>query len=485
MGQSMNSNNTKFYIDGVWVAPAVPKLFDLVNPASEDVIGQISLGSTQDVDLAVIAARKAFAMYSQTSKQERLTFLRRIIESYKARFDDIAAAITEEMGSPLWFSKKVQVQTALDHFEQACRVLEAYEFEHMMGSTRIVREPIGVCGFITPWNWPVNQVASKLAPALAAGCTVVVKPSEMAPLSSIILAEVIHDAGLPKGVFNLVNGDGPTVGHAISAHRDIDLVSFTGSTRAGVLVAQAAAESVKRVQQELGGKSANILLPDVDLTKAVPAGVMRSFTNSGQSCQAPTRMLVHRDQMDEAIRIAKATADAVIVGSPYDDNTQLGPLISRSQFERVQKLIETGIAEGATVVSGGPGRPPGLNRGYYVRPTIFAHVTPDMTLAHQEIFGPVLVMMSYEDEEDAVAIANGTVYGLAGYVWSGDLATARRVGARLRAGRIYLNNAPHGKAQDVEAPFGGYKQSGNGRECGVFGLEEFLEIKAVIGYDAA
>lgn len=481
----MNSNNTKFYIDGVWVAPAVPKLFDLVNPASEDVIGQISLGSTQDVDLAVIAARKAFAMYSQTSKQERLTFLRRIIESYKARFDDIAAAITEEMGSPLWFSKKVQVQTALDHFEQACRVLEAYEFEHMMGSTRIVREPIGVCGFITPWNWPVNQVASKLAPALAAGCTVVVKPSEMAPLSSIILAEVIHDAGLPKGVFNLVNGDGPTVGHAISAHRDIDLVSFTGSTRAGVLVAQAAAESVKRVQQELGGKSANILLPDVDLTKAVPAGVMRSFTNSGQSCQAPTRMLVHRDQMDEAIRIAKATADAVIVGSPYDDNTQLGPLISRSQFERVQKLIETGIAEGATVVSGGPGRPPGLNRGYYVRPTIFAHVTPDMTLAHQEIFGPVLVMMSYEDEEDAVAIANGTVYGLAGYVWSGDLATARRVGARLRAGRIYLNNAPHGKAQDVEAPFGGYKQSGNGRECGVFGLEEFLEIKAVIGYDAA
>lgn len=485
MGQSMNSNNTKFYIDGFWVPPAVPKLFDLVNPATEDVIGQISLGSAQDVDRAVAAARKAFATYSQTSRQERLTLLRRIIESCNERFDDIAAAITEEMGSPLWFSKKVQVQTALDHFEQASRVLETYEFEHMMGGTRIVREPIGVCGFITPWNWPVNQVASKLAPALAAGCTVVVKPSEMAPLSSIILAEAIHDAGLPKGVFNLVNGDGPTVGHAIAAHPDIDLVSFTGSTRAGILVAQVAAESVKRVQQELGGKSANILLPDVDLTKAVPAGVMRSFTNSGQSCQAPTRMLVHRDQMEEAIRIAKATADAVIVGSPYDDKTQLGPLISRSQFERVQKLIETGIGEGATVVSGGPGRPPGLNRGYYVRPTIFAHVTPDMTLAQQEIFGPVLVMMSYKDEDDAVAIANGTVYGLAGYVWSGDLATARRVGARLRAGRIYLNNAPHGKAQDVEAPFGGYKQSGNGRECGVFGLEEFLEIKAMIGYDAA
>jgi aldehyde dehydrogenase (NAD+) len=482
---SNNNNNTKFYIDGVWVSPVVPKLFDLVNPATEETIGAISLGSSRDVDRAVIAARKALAAYSQTSKQERLAFLRKIIASYKERFDDIARAITEEMGSPLWFSKKVQVQTALDHFEETCRVLEAYEFEHMMGGTRIVREPIGVCGLITPWNWPVNQVASKLAPALAAGCTVVVKPSEMAPLSSIILAEVLHDAGLPKGVFNLVNGDGPTVGHAIASHPDIDLVSFTGSTRAGILVAQTAALSVKRVSQELGGKSANILLPDVDLSKAVPAGVMRSFTNSGQSCQAPTRMLVHQDQMDEAIELARKAADAVIVGSPYDDKTQLGPLISKTQFERVQKLIETGIAEKATVVAGGAGRPAGLNRGYYVRPTIFAHVTPTMTLAQQEIFGPVLVMMSYKDEDDAVEIANGTVYGLAGYVWSSDIAKARRVGARLRAGRIYLNNAPHGKAQDVEAPFGGYKQSGNGRECGVFGFEEYLEVKAVIGYDAA
>lgn len=480
----MNSNNTKFYIDGAWVAPVVPQPFDLINPATEEAIGQISLGSAVDVDRAVAAARMAFATFSQTSKQERRSVLRRIIESYNARFDDIAAAITEEMGSPLWFSKKVQVQTALDHFEQAYRVLEAYEFEHMMGGTRIVREPFGVCGFITPWNWPVNQVASKLAPALAAGCTVVVKPSEIAPLSSIILAEVMHDAGLPKGVFNLVNGDGPTVGQAIAAHPDVDLVSFTGSTRAGILVAKAAAESVKRVHQELGGKSANILLPDVDLTKAVPAGVMRSFTNSGQSCQAPTRMLIHQDQMNEAIRIAKAAAEAIVVGSPYAADTQLGPLISRLQFDRVQKMIETGVAEGATLVCGGPGRPAGLNRGYYVRPTIFAHVTPNMTLAQQEIFGPVLVMMSYKDEDDAVEIANGTVYGLAGYVWSGDIVNARRVGARLRAGRIYLNNAPHGKAQDVEAPFGGYKQSGNGRECGVFGLEEFLEIKAVIGFNA-
>jgi aldehyde dehydrogenase (NAD+) len=486
MGEPMNknNNNTRFYIDGAWVSPVVPKLFDLVNPATEESIGAISLGSADDVDRAVIAARKAFATYSQTSKRERLAFLRKIIICYKARFDDIARAITEEMGSPLWFSKKVQVQTALDHFEEACRVLEAYEFEHMMGGTRIVREPIGVCGLITPWNWPVNQVASKLAPALAAGCTVVVKPSEMAPLSSIILAEVLHDSGLPKGVFNLVNGDGPTVGHAIASHPDIDLVSFTGSTRAGILVAQTAAATVKRVAQELGGKSANILLPDVDLAKAVAAGVMRSFTNSGQSCQAPTRMLVHRDQMDQAIEIARKTADAVFVGSPYDDKTQLGPLISKTQFERVQKLIETGIAEKATVVCGGPGRPAGLNRGYYVRPTIFAHVTPTMTLAQQEIFGPVLVMMSYKDEDDAVEIANGTVYGLAGYVWSSDIAKARRIGARLRAGRIYLNNAPHGKAQDVEAPFGGYKQSGNGRECGVFGFEEYLEVKAVIGYDA-
>jgi aldehyde dehydrogenase (NAD+) len=481
----MNDNNTKFYIDGAWVNPAVAKLFDLISPATEEVIGQISLGSAVDVDRAVAAARRAFAGYSQTSKQERLSFLRRIIEAYKARFDDMAAAITEEMGSPLWFSKKVQVQTALEHFEQAHRVLEAYEFEYMMGATRIVRESFGVCGLITPWNWPVNQVASKLAPALAAGCTVVVKPSEIAPLSSIILAEVLHAAGLPNGVFNLVNGDGPTVGQAIAAHPDIDLVSFTGSTRAGVMVAKAAADSVKRVHQELGGKSANILLPDVDLTKAVPAGVMRSFTNSGQSCQAPTRMLVQEDQMDRAIDVARQTAAAVVVGSPLAADTQLGPLISRTQFDRVQHLIEVGMAEGATVVCGGPGRPAGLNRGYYVQPTIFAHVTPTMTLAQQEIFGPVLVMMSYKDEDDAVEIANGTVYGLAGYVWSGDLARARRVGARLRAGRIYLNNAPHGKAQDVEAPFGGYKQSGNGRECGLFGLEEYLEIKALIGYEAA
>lgn len=479
------NNNSKFYIDGAWVNPAVAKSFDLFSPATEEVIGQISMGSAVDVDRAVVAARRAFPKYSQTSKQERLSLFDRIIAAYEARFDDIAIAITEEMGSPLWFSKKVQAPTALEHFKELRRVLETYDFEYMMGSTRIVREGFGVCGFITPWNWPVNQVASKLAPALAAGCTAVVKPSEMAPLSSIILAEILHEAGVLKGVFNLVNGDGVSVGQAIASHPDIDLVSFTGSTRAGILVAKAAADSVKRVHQELGGKSANILLPDVDLKKAVPAGVMRSFTNSGQSCQAPTRMLIHETRMQEAVAIAKQTAEAVIVGAPLAAETQLGPLISRTQFDRVQKLIETGIKEGANLVCGGLGRPAGLNRGYYVRPTIFSNVTPEMTIAQQEIFGPVLVMMSYKDEDDAIGIANGTVYGLAGYVWSADIATARRIGARLRAGRIYLNNAPHGKAQDVEAPFGGYKQSGNGRECGIFGLEEFLEIKAILGYEAA
>jgi aldehyde dehydrogenase (NAD+) len=479
------NNNAKFYIDGAWVNPTVAKPFGLISPATEEVIGEISMGSSADIDRAVVAAKAAFPKFSLTSRQERLALFDRIIAAFESRFEDMAAAITEEMGSPLLFSKKVQVPTPLEHFKELHRVLETYEFEYMMGSTRIVREAFGVCGFITPWNWPVNQVASKLAPALAAGCTVVVKPSEMAPLSSIILAEVLHDAGVPKGVFNLVNGDGATVGQAIAAHPDIDLVSFTGSTRAGILVAKAAANSVKRVHQELGGKSANILLPDVDLKKAVPAGVMRSFTNSGQSCQAPTRMLVHESQMDEAVGIAKQTAEAVVVGSPLAPETQLGPLINQTQFDRVQKFIQIGIAEGARLVCGGPGRPAGLNRGYYVRPTIFADVKPEMTLAQQEIFGPVLVMMSYKDEDDAIRIANGTPYGLAGYVWSGNLDTSRRIGARLRAGRIYLNNAPHGKAQDVEAPFGGYKQSGNGRECGIFGLEEFLEIKAVIGYEAA
>jgi aldehyde dehydrogenase (NAD+) len=478
-------HNMQFYIDGEWVDPTNPVFLDVINPATESAIGRISLGGAADVDLAVKAARRAFPAYSQTTRAERLDVLRRIISVFEARFDDVAEAITEEMGSPLWFSKQIQTDTALAHFKQALIVLRDYEYDRMLGTTRVTREPIGVCGLITPWNWPVNQIASKLAPALAAGCTVVVKPSEVAPLSPIILAEILHEAGIPKGVFNLVNGDGPTVGHAISSHPDVDMVSFTGSTRAGIQVAKDAADTVKRVCQELGGKGANIILRGADLETAVSAGVMRCFTNSGQSCQAPTRMLVHQGQINEAIKIAKATAESIVVGDPRDGNTRLGPVVSQLQFDRIQNLIRAGIEEGATVVTGGPGRPRGLNCGFYVQPTIFSNVRPEMTIAQQEIFGPVLSMIAYTNEDEAVRIANGTVYGLSGYVFAGDLAHAREVGARLRAGRIYLNGAPHNGLQDVVAPFGGYKQSGNGREAGVFGFEEFLESKALLGYEAS
>jgi len=474
-------NDTKFYIDGQWVEPITPNLFDVINPAVEDVAGQISLGSSADVDRAVTAARRAFATFSQTSKDERLALLRRIIDRYQARLDELACAMTLEMGSPITFSREVQATNALGHFKQMVEVLETYELERFMGGTLIRREPIGVCGLITPWNWPLNQITAKLAPALAAGCTVVLKPSEIAPLSAIVFTEVLHEAGVPKGVFNLVNGDGPTVGEAISRHPDIDMVSFTGSTRAGILVAKAAADTVKRVAQELGGKSANIILPDADLAKAVPAGVLRCFTNTGQSCQAPTRMLVHRSQRDEAVAIARQAVETVRVGDPLNAKTTMGPLVSKAQFDKVQGLIERGIQEGATVVCGGAGRPAGFNRGYFVRPTVFADVTPAMTIAREEIFGPVLSMLSYDSEDEAVAMANATTYGLAGYVQSGDIGHARRVGAQLRAGRVYLNGAP----ADQSVPFGGYKQSGNGREHGVFGFEEFLEVKAVLGYQTA
>jgi aldehyde dehydrogenase (NAD+) len=375
----------------------------------------------------------------------------------------------------------VQTVNALTHFKEMISVLKSYEFERFMGGTLIRREPIGVCGLITPWNWPLNQVTSKLAPVIATGCTAVLKPSEIAPLSTVLLAEILHDAGVPMGVFNLVNGDGPTVGEAISNHPDIDMVSFTGSTRAGILVAKGAATTVKRVVQELGGKSANILLPDADLEKAVPAGVLRCFTNTGQSCQAPTRMLVHRSQRDAAVALARNAIDQVKVGDPLDPKTTMGPLVSKAQFDKVQGLIERGIREGATLVCGGVGRPADFNRGYFVRPTVFADVTPDMAIAKEEIFGPVLSMMAYESEDEAVTIANGTSYGLAGYVQGKDIERVRRVAARIRAGRIYLNGAP----VDRSVPFGGYKQSGNGREHGVFGFEEYLEVKAVLGYQTA
>jgi len=474
-------NNTKFYIDGAWVDPLTPHLFDVINLATEEVAGQISLGSSADVDRAVAAARRAFTTYSQTSRDERLALLQRIIDGFEARNAELARAMTAEMGSPITFSNEVQTVNALTHFKEMIAVLKSYEFERFMGGTLIRREPIGVCGLITPWNWPLNQVTSKLAPAIAAGCTTVLKPSEIAPLSAILFAEILHEAGVPKGVFNLVNGDGPTVGEAISNHPDIDMVSFTGSTRAGILVAKGAATTVKRVVQELGGKSANILLPDADLEKAVPAGVLRCFTNTGQSCQAPTRMLVHRARRDAAVALARKAADQVLVGDPLDPETTMGPLVSKAQFDKVQGLIERGIREGATLICGGVGRPAGFNRGYFVRPTVFADVTPEMAIAKEEIFGPVLSMMSYQSEDEAVAIANGTTYGLAGYIQGRDIERVRRVAERIRAGRIYLNGAP----VDRSVPFGGYKQSGNGREHGVFGFEEYLEVKAVLGYQTA
>ena len=475
------SNNTKFYIDGAWVDPVTPHLFDVINPATEEVAGQISLGSSADVDHAVVAARRAFCSYSQTSRDERLALLQRIIEGFEARSDELARTMTAEMGSPITFSNEVQTVNALTHFKEMISVLKSYEFERFMGGTLIRREPIGVCGLITPWNWPLNQVTSKLAPAIAAGCTAVLKPSEIASLSAILFAEILHDAGVPKGVFNLVNGDGPTVGEAISNHPDIDMVSFTGSTRAGILVAKGAATTVKRVVQELGGKSANIVLPDADLEKAIPAGVLRCFTNTGQSCQAPTRMLVHRSQRDAAVALARKAADQVRVGDPLDPKTTMGPLVSKAQFDKVQGLIERGIQQGANLVCGGTGRPAGFNRGYFVRPTVFADVTTDMAIAKEEIFGPVLSMMTYDSEDEAVAIANNTTYGLAGYVQGRDIDRVRRVAERIRAGRIYLNGA----AVDRSVPFGGYKQSGNGREHGVFGFEEYLEVKAVLGYQTA
>jgi aldehyde dehydrogenase (NAD+) len=475
------SNDLKFYIDGEWVDPVTPKLWDVINPATEEVAGRISLGSAADVDRAVAAARRAFPAYSQTGREDRIALLKRIVALCEAKTDALARLMTVEMGSPITFSKQTQTVVGLSHFKEMISVLGGYEFERFMGGTLLRREAIGVCGLITPWNWPLNQVTAKLAPALAAGCTVVLKPSELAPLSTILFMEILHEAGVPKGVVNLVNGDGATVGEAISGHPDIDMVSFTGSTRAGILVAKAAANNVKRVVQELGGKSANIVLPDADLAKVVPAGVLRCFTNSGQSCQAPTRMLVHRSQQEEAFGYARKAVEQVRLGDTLDPATTMGPVVSRAQFDKIQGLIDSGVRDGATVVCGGPGRPSEFNRGYYVRPTVFGNVTPGMAIAQQEIFGPVLSIMPYDSEEQAVEIANATTYGLAGYVQGRDIDRVRNVAAKLRAGRIYMNGAP----AEASIPFGGYKQSGNGRELGVFGLEEYLEVKAVLGYQTA
>jgi aldehyde dehydrogenase (NAD+) len=468
-----------FYIDGRWVAPVESRTFDVINPATEDVYGRISLGSAADVDRAVAAAKRAFETFSQTSREDRVGLLESILEVYKRRYDDVANAIMNEMGAPWSLAKNAQAASGPQHIKAAIRTLKSFEFSEKRGSTLIVREPIGVCGLITPWNWPINQIAVKAAPAQAAGCTMVLKPSEIAPIDAIIFAEILDEAGVPAGVFNLVNGDGPGVGTALAQHPDIAMVSFTGSTRAGVQVAQNAAPTVKRVAQELGGKSANIILDDADFAKEIAEGAANCFENTGQSCDAPSRMLVPRERLDEATAIAARVAEATIVGDPTAADTEVGPLVSRNQWEKVQGLIQQGIDEGARLAAGGTGLPEGLSKGWFVKPTVFSDVSNDMTIAREEIFGPVLSIIPYEDEEEAIRIANDTPYGLSGYISSGNLERARRVAARLRTGMVHINSA----SLDSMAPFGGYKQSGNGREWGPHGMLEFLETKSIYGYE--
>jgi len=468
----------KFYIDGQWVEPVKAKTLDVINPATEQAAGTISLGSSADVDKAVAAARRAFESYSRTTREERMALLGKIIAVYQRRIDDMAQAISEEMGAPLaTIAKPLQAPAGLGHFMVALGVLKDFEFEKQQGTTGIVREPVGVCGMITPWNWPANQIACKVAPALAAGCTMVLKPSEIAPFSGHVLAEILHEAGVPKGVFNLVDGDGPTVGAALSSHPDIDMVSFTGSTRAGILVDKAAADTVKKVALELGGKSPNIILEGAPLQAAVGHGVMVMMNNTGQSCNAPSRMLVPRKHLAEAEAIAKAVAAQIVTGDPGDPKTTMGPQASEAQWRKVQGLIEKGQQEGAKVVCGGTGRPDGLTRGYYTKPTIFSNVRNDMTIAREEIFGPVLCILPYDTEEEAIRIANDTPYGLSAYVFGDTPEHARKVGSRIRAGNVHINGA----SLDVCGSFGGYKQSGLGREWGAFGFEEFLEVKSVFG----
>jgi aldehyde dehydrogenase (NAD+) len=473
------SDKLKFYIDGQWVDPVTPRQHDVINPATEEPIGKISLGSKADVDKAVAAARRAFESYSRTSKDERVALMQKILAVYQKRLPEIAQAISQEMGAPTWLAQAAQAPAGLAHFAEALRLLQSYEFERSMDGTRILREPVGVCGLITPWNWPINQIACKVAPALAVGCTMVLKPSELAPMNAMLLAEVLHEAGVPKGVFNLVNGDGPGVGTALSSHPGVDMMSFTGSTRAGILVSKGAADTVKRVALELGGKSPNVILDDADLQRAVSSGMIQMVTNSGQSCNAPSRMLVPRAKHDQAAEIAAATARAIKVMAPEAaERGAIGPLANANQFQKVQTLIQKGIDEGAKLMAGGTGRPEGFNRGFYVKPTVFADVNNDMTIAREEIFGPVLSILPYEDEEDAIRIANDTEYGLSSYVQSGSIERARKVARRIRAGNVHINGA----GADFKAPFGGYKKSGIGREWGEFGLEEFLETKAAFGW---
>ena len=470
-----------FYIGGQWLAPTQPKAFDVINPATEEVAGVISLGSAADVERAVGAARHAFESYSQSAPAERRALLERILAVYKRRYAEIADAISVEMGAPTKLAHGSQAGLGVGHLTTMIEVLQSFQFEQRQGAARLVFEPIGVCGLITPWNWPINQVTAKVVPALAAGCTMVLKPSEYSPLSAILWAQVLDEAGTPAGVFNLVNGLGPEVGAALAAHPDVDMVSFTGSTRAGTEVAHAAAATVKRVHQELGGKSPNVILDDADFERAVKVSVQHVFQNSGQSCNAPTRLLVPAERLAAVEALAKQVAQKVVVGDPQSPDTQVGPVVSKIQFERVERYIAKGIGEGAKLLIGGEGRPPGLARGYYVRPTIFSDVRNDMVIAREEIFGPVLCIIPYQDEEEAVRIANDTPYGLAAYVWSGNTARGARVGRRIRAGQVVIN----GQRGDMNTPFGGFKMSGNGREWGEAGLRDFLEIKAVVGADAA
>ena len=470
----------QFYIDGKWVDPVGGRSHDVINPATEEVCGHISLGSEADADRAVAAAVAAAPAWAASSREERRALLKRILEVFARRHDDVARAIMEEMGAPWKLAKHAQAASGPQHIGAAYEALETFAFEERHGTTAIVKEPIGPAALITPWNWPINQVAVKVAPALAAGCTMVLKPSELAPFSAMIFAEILDEAGTPAGVFNLVHGDGPTVGSRLATHPDIAMVSFTGSTRAGIAVAQNAAPTVKRVAQELGGKSPNVILDDADLAVAVKGGVRGCFDNSGQSCNAPTRMFVPRKLLGQANEIALATAGKTVVGDPAAEGTHLGPVVSKAQWDKIQGLIQAGIDEGATLLAGGTGRPDGLPRGYYVRPTVFTDVDNGMTIAREEIFGPVLCIIPYDSEEDAIRMANDTPYGLSGYVSSSNLERARRVAARLRTGMVHINGA----ARDAQAPFGGYKQSGNGRERGPHGIHEFLELKSVYGFEA-
>ncbi len=470
-------NLGRFYIGGEWVAPLSAERLGVENPATEEIVGQVALGSTADSDRAVAAARAAFDGWTMVPVAERIALVQRILDEYNARYEDFAQAMSTEMGAPITWAREAQAWAGQVHIESTIKAAQSFPWEEKRGETLVLREGIGVCALITPWNWPMNQIACKVAPALIAGCTMVLKPSEIAPLSGILFAEVCDAAGVPRGVFNLVNGMGPVVGAHMAAHPEVDMVSFTGSTRAGTAVAAAAAPTVKRVAQELGGKSPNIVLPSADLEAAVSGGVEGCFGNTGQSCDAPTRMFVPRAAHARALEVARAAAEAAVVGDPREEATTMGPLISKTQFDKVQRLIEAGIAEGATLVTGGPGRPAGLNRGWFVRPTVFGDVTNEMTIAREEIFGPVLSILPYDSVDHAVAMANDTPYGLAAYV-SGPVEEARPVARRLRAGTVNLNYP----AWDTFAPFGGYKQSGNGREYADWAIHDFCEVKGIVGH---